>query len=112
MPLVLQDYWDHEERGDSLERKVIRDPRVFQDSQDQVDHLDLLVFQGIKVKQAHLVNLATQERETQDPLVILVLKVTLVKVALLGSQGNQGNLGLQVLQDHLLRILTSDRSSL
>lgn len=108
---MLEDYLDQEERGDNLGRKVTRDHRVFQGLQDQGDQLDLLVCQGKKVKQACLVNLAILERESQDPLVILVLKVTLAQVALQDFQGNQDNLDPLVLQDYLLHLLTSDRSS-
>lgn len=74
--------------------------------------MDLLGCQGKKAKQACLVNLAILVRESQAPLVILVLKVTLGQVAQLDFQGNQDNLDLLVLQDYLLYLLTLDRSSL
>lgn len=111
VPLVLEDYLDQEERGDNPERKATKDHKAFQGLQDQGDQLDLPDYQGKKAKQVCLVNLAILVRESQDSLVLLVLKVILAQVAPLDFQGNQDSLDPLVLQDNLLHLLNLDRSS-
>lgn len=104
VPLVVEDHLVYEERGENQEREVTKDHKVYQDFQDLGDQLALLGCLGKKVKLAHLEDLATLERESQDSLATVAHKVTRGKPGPLDFQGHRDRQDHQGLQDFPLHL--------
>lgn len=107
VPLGLQDFQEHEERGAGQEKGAALGLRGSPAFRDQEGPLDLQVCLGRKVRWVPLESLVTLGKVRLAPRGLLALRVILAPVAPLGFQAPQDNLDPLGLRD--LHLQTWDR---